>query len=62
MNRTIEFTNEECRAIRQLIDLALKNPIAGGLNVSKAANYLADKFADPTPPEEVEDEDVEDAS
>jgi len=61
MNRTIEFTDAECRVMRQLIDIAVKNPISGGLSVSKAANYFADKFADPTPPE-AEDEDVEDAS
>tara|TARA_R100001440_G_scaffold11079_2_gene19881 strand:- start:2428 stop:2622 length:195 start_codon:yes stop_codon:yes gene_type:complete len=51
-DKTILCSAAERAAIRQVIDLALKNPFSGGLNISKIANYLADKFADPAPPEE----------
>ena len=49
---TIELTDEERNGIIQLIDLAVKNPIAGGLKVSQAASFLAQKFIDQTPPQE----------
>lgn len=55
---TIELTDEERNGIIQLIDLAVKNPVAGGLKVSQAASFLAQKFADPLPPqgEQVDEE------
>jgi len=49
---TIELTDEERNGIIQLIDLAVKNPVSGGLKVSQAASFLAQKFADPAPSQE----------
>jgi|TARA_R100000482_G_C5119203_1_gene144737 hypothetical protein len=57
--KQIEFTDEERTAIIQLLDLAVKNPVAGGLKVSGAASFLASKFADPAPPEEEQEAEVE---
>ena len=48
----IELSDEERRALAQLIDIAVK---AGGINVAKAATHLFDKIAVEEPqPEEVE--------
>jgi len=55
---TIEFTDEERNGIIQLIDLAVKNPVSGGLKVSQAASFLAQKFTDPTPSQEEQEEQV----
>tara|TARA_R100000654_G_scaffold75177_1_gene111790 strand:+ start:2372 stop:2569 length:198 start_codon:yes stop_codon:yes gene_type:complete len=49
---TIEFTDEERAGIIQLIDLAIKNPVSGGLKVSQAASFLAQKFTDKSPSQE----------
>ncbi len=49
---TIELTDEERNGIIQLIDLAVKNPVSGGLKVSQAASFLAQKFTDPAPSQE----------
>jgi hypothetical protein len=38
----IELSDEERRALAQLIDIAVK---AGGINVAKAATHLFDKIA-----------------
>ena len=55
----IELSDEERRALAQLIDIAVK---AGGINVAKAATHLFDKIAVEEPqleavesPEEGED-------
>ena len=55
----IELSNDERRALAQLIDIAVK---AGGINVAKAATHLFDKIAVEEPqleaveaPEEGED-------
>tara|TARA_R100000908_G_C3685139_1_gene101965 strand:+ start:148 stop:312 length:165 start_codon:yes stop_codon:yes gene_type:complete len=49
----IELSDNERRALVQLIDLAVK---AGGLNVAGAAAQLAAKFAvDEPPPEDPEE-------
>ena len=63
MSKTIEFTDEERRAIVTLIDMAVKSP-SGGVRIAQPAAILASKFADypAEASEEVEDEDVEDAS
>jgi len=63
MSKTIEFTDEECRAVVTLIDMAVKSP-SGGVRIAQPAAILASKFADypAEDTEEVEDEDVEDAS
>jgi hypothetical protein len=45
---SIEFTDEERRALLALIDIAVK---AGGLQVAGAAAALAAKFADKVRPE-----------
>lgn len=50
--KTIELNAEERRVIINLLNLAVKHPTEGGLAVSGAAGYLAEKFADaPAPPE-----------
>lgn len=44
--KTIEFTDEERTAVIQLLDLAVQNPVGGGLKIAGVANFLAGKFAD----------------
>ena len=53
--KTIELNADERRVLINLINLAVKHPTEGGLAVSGAAGYLAEKFADdPVPSEEGE--------
>ena len=53
--KTIELNADERRVLINLINLAVKHPTEGGLAVSGAAGYLAEKFADdPVPSEEEE--------
>jgi hypothetical protein len=44
--RTIELTDEERTAVIQLLDLAVQNPVGGGLKIAGVANFLAGKIAD----------------
>tara|TARA_R100001509_G_C4877475_1_gene219025 strand:+ start:1615 stop:1821 length:207 start_codon:yes stop_codon:yes gene_type:complete len=53
--KTIELNADERRVLVNLIDLAVKHPTEGGLAVSGAARYLAEKFADDPVPSEEED-------
>ena len=53
----IELSDEERRALAQLIDIAVK---AGGINVAKAATHLFDKIAVEEP--QLEDAEAEDAA
>ena len=49
---TIDFTQEECTALIQLIDLAVKS---GGLNVAQAGVHLAEKIHKASQPEPITD-------
>lgn len=42
----MKWTNDELNAAIQLIDIALKHPSAGGLNVAKVATIITDKLVE----------------